>query len=96
MPKTETLTLEIPEDLVAAMRDAIHDGEYRSDDAVVTDALKVWTVDRGLRGEQNATQIRDAVQQSIDQGVYKPVDEVFDRLEAKYQAMVDAETNAKQ
>jgi Arc/MetJ-type ribon-helix-helix transcriptional regulator len=95
MPKTETLTLEISEDLVAAMRDAVRDGEYRSDAAVVTDALQGWTVDRLLRNEENVARLRAAVQRSIDHDVYVPMDEVFDRLDAKYSAMIDAETQAK-
>ena len=91
MAKTETLTVEVPEELVAAMRGAVHDGKYRSDDEVVSEALSRWNQDRALQDEDTA-RIRAAVQEAIDHGVYVPMDEVFDRLDAKYQARVDADT----
>ncbi len=94
MLKTEILTVELPEELVAVIRSAVHDGEYRSDDEAVCDALQTWKAQRNPHDEDTA-HVRIAVKEAGDHGVYVPMDEVFDRLEAKYQAMVEAETNAK-
>jgi Arc/MetJ-type ribon-helix-helix transcriptional regulator len=90
MAKTETLTVEVPEELVAAMRGAVHDGDSLSDDEVISDALTRWNENRTLHDEDTA-RIRAAVQEAIAEGGYLSVEEVFEPLKARYQEMIDAE-----
>jgi antitoxin ParD1/3/4 len=87
MVKTETLIVDLPVEVMAKVRGAVEDGEYGSDNEVVSDALLVWASRRGNETE-DVEWLRQAWQESIDDGApYVPMEEVMDRLEAKYKAI---------
>lgn len=87
MVKMETLTVDLPADVMAKVRGAVEDGEYRSENDVVSDALIAWASQRGEATEDVAW-LRQAWQESVDDGApYVPMEEVMDRLEAKYKAI---------
>jgi antitoxin ParD1/3/4 len=67
------------EDLVAA-------GRYNSKSEVVREGLRLLQEREQLRAIK-LEEVRKAFQEGINSGRGKTVDEVFDRLEAKYTAM---------
>jgi len=92
MIKTETLTVDLPVEILSKVRGAVEDGEYRSDNDVVSDALMVWASRRGAETEDTEW-LRHAWQQSVEDGApYVPMEEVMDRLEAKYKAIAAEQT----
>ncbi len=89
MVKTETLTVDLPVEVMAKVRGAVEDGEYGSDNEVVSDALLTWASRRSTEAEDTEW-LRHAWQQSVNDGApYVPMEEVMDRLEAKYKAIAE-------
>jgi antitoxin ParD1/3/4 len=87
MPNIEKISIALPHEMVSLVRGAVDTGEYASTSEVVRDALRDWTAKRVLM-QQGIEELRRVWQQALDDkspGV--PVDEVFDRLERKYQIM---------
>ncbi len=90
MSIAEKISITLPPETVALVREAVEAGEYSSSSEVVQDALRDWTHKRAIT-QESAAEIRRAWQEAIENpapGV--PVEEVLDRLERKYQAMADA------
>jgi antitoxin ParD1/3/4 len=90
MSTVEKISIALPSEMVAVVRQAVDAGEYASTSEVVRDALRDWTQKRSLR-QQGIEELRQVWRQALEQktpGV--AVDEVLDRLERKYQALADA------
>jgi antitoxin ParD1/3/4 len=66
-------------------------GRYSSASEIIRDALQLLEEREQLRQLQ-LEQLRQQLQAGIDSGSSIPAEKVFDRLTAKYQAMVDAAT----
>jgi antitoxin ParD1/3/4 len=90
MPSVEKISIALPPEMVAQLRQAVETGEYASSSEVVRDALRDWTRKRQLQ-QNGIAELRQLWQQArtnTTPGV--PADEVLDRLERKYQALADA------
>jgi len=86
----EKISIALPPEMVAQMKEAIEAGEYASSSEVVRDALRDWTQKRSLR-QQGIRELRQVWLEALqNQGPGVPPDEVLDRLERKYQALADA------
>jgi antitoxin ParD1/3/4 len=91
----EKISIALPPEMAAQIREAVETGEYASNSEVVRDALTDWTHKRALR-QEGVAEVRRAWQEAIDNPAPGlPMDEVLDRLERKYQAMADAASPAK-
>jgi antitoxin ParD1/3/4 len=87
MSSIEKISIALPQEMVAQVRQAVDRGEYASSSEVIRDALRDWTYKRGLR-QQGVQELRRLWQEAIEQGgPGVPADEVLDRLERKYRAM---------
>ena len=86
----EKISIALPPEMVAQVRQAVETGEYASSSEVVRDALRDWTHKRHLQqqGVEELRQLWLEARSSQTPGV--PADEVLDRLERKYQAIADA------
>jgi antitoxin ParD1/3/4 len=90
MPNVEKISIALPPEMVALVRQAVVTGEYASSSEVVRDALRDWTQKRSLR-QQGIEELCKVWRQALeDKTPGAPVDEVLDRLERKYQALADA------
>jgi len=90
MASVEKISIALPPEMVALLRQAVDTGEYASSSEIVRDALRDWTQKRNLR-QQGVEELRQVWQQAIEDR--KPgvdVEDVLDRLERRYQAMADA------
>lgn len=86
MSSIEKISIALPQEMVAALRQAVEEGEYASSSEVVRDALRDWTHKRELR-QQGIEDLRRAWREAIaESGTAAGVDEVFQRLENKYRA----------
>ncbi|MES2392784.1 MAG: type II toxin-antitoxin system ParD family antitoxin [Acidobacteriota bacterium] len=86
----EKISIALPPEMVASLRQAVAAGEYSSSSEVVREALRDWSHKRQLQqnGLEELRQVWKAARKK--NGPYVPVDEVMDRLERKYQAIADA------
>jgi len=95
LPKTETVTVDLPTELLAQVRGAVEHGDYSSNDAVISDALLDWSDKRGGFIE-DTDWLKQALQEADDHsGSDVPMEEVMDRLEAKYKALAAEGTGRK-
>jgi antitoxin ParD1/3/4 len=91
MANAEKISIALPREMVAILRQAVDTGEYASSSEVVRDALRDWTHKRRLR-EQGVAELRQVWQAALRNtapGV--SADDVITRLERKYQAIADVE-----
>ena len=87
MPSIEKISIALPPEMVAQVRQAVEAGEYASSSEVVRDALRDWSEKRNLR-QQGLEELRELWRQALDKkapGV--AMEDVLDRLERKYRAM---------
>jgi len=64
MAEIERMTITLPAEMAAAVRDAVEHGEYASGSEVVREALRDWKVRRALHLQELA-----ALKADIDQGL---------------------------
>ena len=90
MPTVEKISIALPPEMAAIVRQTVEAGEYASSSEVIRDALRDWMQKRSLR-QQGIDELRQVWRQAIeDKKSSVEVDEVLDRLERKYQALTDA------
>ena|SRR5271165_2221861 len=90
MSSIEKISIALPKEMVSAVRDAVDTGEYASSSEVVREALRDWTYKRNLR-ESGIEELRGVWKQAMeDDSPGISPEEVFRRLEEKYQALADS------
>ncbi len=89
MPTTvEKLSIALPPEMAALVREAVEGGEYASSSEVIRDALRAWKRKRVLQ-RQGLGELRALWQEALnDRRPGVAADEALDRLERKYQSMV--------
>jgi antitoxin ParD1/3/4 len=85
----EKISIALPPEMAAQVRQAVEAGEYSSSSEVIRDALREWTYKRQLQqnGIEELRELWREARRSSKSGA--PAQKVLDRLERKYQAMVD-------
>ena len=89
MSTAEKISITLPPEIIALVREAVEAGEYSSSSEVVQEALRDWT-QRRVPTQESQAEIRRAWQEAIENpapGI--PADEVMERLRRKYQAKAD-------
>lgn len=81
------MNINLTPQLEEMVRAKVSSGLYNSASEVVREALRLMEREDQVRAATLA-QLRQDIQQGIDSGPGRPAAEVFDRLEAKYLAMV--------
>jgi antitoxin ParD1/3/4 len=85
----EKISIALPPEMAALVRQAVEAGEYASSSEVIRDALRDWNHKRLLR-QQGVDELRQVWQQAMnDPRPAVSSDDVLDRLERKYQAMAN-------
>lgn len=89
MSSVEKISIALPPEMVALVRQAVDAGEYASSSEVVREALRDWTLKRHLQ-QQGINELRQLWQQALQQKTPGlPADDVLERLERKYQALAN-------
>ena len=95
MPSVEKISIALPPEMVAQVRQAVETGEYASSSEVIRDALRDWTHKRQLQ-QNGIAELRQLWQQArADKSPGLPADKILDQLERKYQALADAAGKAE-
>ncbi len=90
MPTIEKLSIALPTEMAAIVRQAVDAGEYSSQSEVVRDALRDWTHKRKLRA-RSLQQLRNAWLEAVaDDSEGEDPAPILDALERKYDAMAEA------
>jgi antitoxin ParD1/3/4 len=85
MAAIERMTITIPSEMAATVREAVAGGEYASTSEVIRDALRAWTRAHDEERRELAL-LRDAIRTGIESGPPIPAEEVFATLRARYAA----------
>ena len=81
------ISIALPEEMVAEVRDAVDSGLYSSSSEVIREALRVWIRERNLN-KAALDQMRRVWEQALaDSGEPVSTLDVFGRLEGKYHSM---------
>jgi antitoxin ParD1/3/4 len=100
MAKVQKLSISLPKEMVEDIRYAVESGQYASTSEVVREAVREWKGPKKRPFPPSYPYVRtkeellDRIAKGVaaaERGDVKSADEVFDRLEAKYQAMIDAQ-----
>ena len=90
MPTIEKLSIALPSEMAAIVRNAVEGGEYASNSEVVRDALRDWTHKRNVR-DQGLANLRKLWLEAVsDDSEGLDPDPVFDRLESKLDRLTEA------
>lgn len=96
MASIEKISIALPKEMVTTLREAVDSGEYASSSEVVREALRDWTLKRRLR-EHGLEELRRVWKQAMeDRSLGVSPEEVFDRLERKYQALANSAGDKKE
>jgi len=91
MPTIEKLSIALPSEMAAIVRNAVEGGEYASNSEVVRDALRDWTHNRNVR-DQGLANLRKLWLEAVsDDSEGLDPEPVFDALEKKYAALAEVE-----
>jgi antitoxin ParD1/3/4 len=90
MGTTERLVVDLPSHLVTGLRESVRSGAYASESAAIEELLIAWYGPEGTK-EPPIELLRAFVAEGIadlDAGQGMNAGEVFDELEARYEAMI--------
>ncbi|ESQ79980.1 type II toxin-antitoxin system ParD family antitoxin [Asticcacaulis sp. YBE204] len=85
-PRVEKVSIALTADMAAMIRQAVDGGEYASASEVVREALRDWKYKQQQR-EQKIAELKALIDEGEASG-YVPAEEAFDKLIAKYRAMI--------
>ena len=91
MPTIEKLSIALPSEMAAIVRNAVEGGEYASNSEVVRDALRDWTHKRNVRDQGLANLRKHWLEAVSDDSEGLDPEPVFDALEKKYAALAEVE-----
>lgn len=92
MEKTCKISTELPDRLVSQVNLAVSEGRYAKADAVITEALEVWTKREKLKAE--ATEyLRALIQEGIDSGPGREID--FEDMKAQLHAEFERQKDSR-
>lgn len=68
MSTVEKISVALPPEMVALVREAVDTGEYASSSEVIREALRTWKHERSLR-QQALVELRAAIREGVDSGI---------------------------
>jgi antitoxin ParD1/3/4 len=83
MSAIERMTITMPAEMAATLRQTVAGGEYASTSEVVREALREWTRARDIE-RRDLESLREAIQAGLNSGPGIPAEEVFAELRARY------------
>lgn len=83
MAQAQPVTVSLPPEMAAMMRQKVEEGEYSSVSEVVREALRDWSHKQSAE-KRELQQLRALLQEAIDSGPGEDGETVFARLRARY------------
>ncbi len=84
MANAEKLSITLPGELAALIRERVRAGEYASDSDVIREALQLWR-ERETQNARKREQLRGQIDRSLaDPAPSLEAEDVFAELEARY------------
>lgn len=83
MAQAQPITVSLPPEMAAMIRQTVENGAYSSVSEVVREALRDWSRKQSAE-QQELQELRALLQEAIDSGKGEPGNDVFARLRARY------------
>jgi antitoxin ParD1/3/4 len=83
MSMIERMTITMPAEMAATLRDTVAQGEYASTSEIIREALRDWTRARDTE-RREVEMLRQAIRTGLDSGAGVPAEDVFAELRARY------------
>jgi antitoxin ParD1/3/4 len=88
----EKISIALPTDMLAMVRQAVDGGDYASSSEVVREALREWKARRNLQGDA-VQELRRQWQEGLDSGPGAPLD--IDRTKRRARARLKERSESK-
>lgn len=89
MPNVEKISIALPPEMSAMLREAVDSQEYASSSEVVREALREWSCRRKAR-QQGLDELRAFWEETVnDPRPHVSAEEALQELRARYQAIAD-------
>ena len=83
MSQAQPITISLPPEMAAMVRQTVQNGAYSSVSEVVREALRDWSRKQSA-DQQELQELRALLREAIDSGPGEPGNTVFARLRARY------------
>ena len=83
MSQAQPITISLPPEMAAMVRQTVENGAYSSVSEVVREALRDWSRKQSA-DQQELQELRALLREAIDSGPGEPGNTVFARLRARY------------
>lgn len=83
MAQAQPITISLPPEMAAMIRQTVENGTYSSVSEVVREALRDWSHKRSAE-QQELQELRALLQEALDSGAGESGDTVFARLRARF------------
>lgn len=83
MAYAQPITVSLPPEMAAMMRQTVENGSYSSVSEIVREALRDWSRKQSA-DQQELKELRTLLQEAMDSGAGEPGTAVFARLRARY------------
>ncbi len=83
MTHAQPITVSLPPEMAAMVRQTVENGTYSSVSEVVREALRDWSRKQSA-DQQELQELRALLQEALDSGSGEPSSTVFARLRARY------------
>ncbi len=84
MANAEKISITLPSDMLATIKDRVTSGDYSSTSEVIREAMRQWQR-REQEHSAKLALIRDRLERSANSGDPVPLDAAFDQLAAMHQ-----------
>ena len=86
MSNVEKISIALPSEMTALVKEAVAAGEYSSSSEVIRDALRVWKFERAAK-EAALAELRAEIQKGFDSGTGENLDieEFIQRAKARWE-----------
>ena len=84
MANAEKISITLPNDMLATIKDRVSSGDYSSTSEVIREAMRLWQR-REQEHEAKLALLRDRLDRSANSGHPVSLDDAFDRLAATHQ-----------
>ena len=92
--KAERITITLPPDMLASIKEKVRSGSYGSTSEVIRDAMRLWQ-QREEERQARLALIREKLKRSVQSGEPVPLDAAFKRIEKQHQIRTEQEADEK-
>ena len=83
MAELERITVAMPAEMVAILRNTVEEGTYASTSEIIREALRDWTRKQEYQ-QRDREELREAIRVGLESGPGIPAEEVFAELEQMF------------